>query len=115
MGFVDSCAYASLAIGFALAALIRATLHAQRFEFTPAALIARTPFREQRLPYRQIAVMRFSRFPADLLLETPHARIRIPRNVAALAEIRRAVSVAVWLHRGGDVPPGFEDSGSAFL
>ena len=90
----------------------RAFLHAQEIELTPTALICRSPFGENRLSYRHIASIRFSH--GDLLLERPAAHVRIPRRYAGCDEIRRAVSLAVWAHRGGDVPPDLAESGSAF-
>ena len=92
----------------------RATLHGQRIELTSTGLICRTRFGEQRLAYRQIGGMRFAPLSGDLLLERPWVRVRIPRRFAHGDEIRRAVSLAIWAHRGGDVPPDLAEAGSAF-
>ncbi len=92
----------------------RARLHAQRIVLTPTCLICHTRFAEQRLPYRQIGRMRFSRLTGDLLLEKAWVCIRIPRRYEGGEEILRAVSLAVWAHRGGDVPPDLAEAGSAF-
>ena len=92
----------------------RAALHGQQIELTSTALICRTRFSEQRLPYRQIGGMRFAPLSGDLLLERPWVRVRIPRRFAHGDEIRRAVSLAIWAHRGGDVPPDLAEAGSAF-
>ena len=92
----------------------RAALHGQRIELTSTGLICRTRFSEQQLPYRQIGFMRFAPLSGDLLLERPWVRVRIPRRFAGRDEIRRAVSLAVWAHRGGDIPPDLAEAGSAF-
>ncbi|MBY0504263.1 MAG: hypothetical protein K2X03_10150 [Bryobacteraceae bacterium] len=92
----------------------RAMLYEQEFELTHAGLICRSRFGEQRLLYRQIAAMRFSPFTGDLLLERPWVLIRIPKRHEHAEEIRRVVSLAVWAHRGGDVPPDLAESHSAF-
>ncbi len=92
----------------------RAALHGQQIELTSTCLICRTRFTEQRLAYRQIGCMRFAPLSGDLLLERPWVRVRIPRRFAHRDEIRRAVSLAIWAHRGGDVPPDLAEAGSAF-
>ena len=92
----------------------RAALHGQQIELTSTGLICRTRFSEQRLAYRQIGTMRFAPLSGDLLLERPWVRVRIPRRFARRDEIRRAVSLAIWAHRGGDIPPDLAEAGSAF-
>ena len=92
----------------------RAALHGQQIELTSTGLICRTRFSEQRLAYRQIGIMRFAPISGDLLLERPWVRVRIPRRFAQGDEIRRAVSLAIWAHRGGDVPPDLAEAGTAF-
>ena len=92
----------------------RAALHGQQIELTSTGLICRTRFSEQRLAYRQIGGMRFAPLSGDLLLERPWVRVRIPRRFARRDEIRRAVSLAIWAHRGGDIPPDLAEAGSAF-
>ena len=97
-----------------LYAVRRWTLHAQKIVLTHNGLICRTRFGERRLAYRQIGGMRFARFSGDLLLERPWVCIRIPRHFEGGEEIRQVVSVAVWAHRGGEVPPDLAEAGSAF-
>lgn len=92
----------------------RATLFAQEIELTQMGVICRSRFGEMRLPYRQIGAMRFCRLNGDLLLERPQGRVRIPRHFRGEDEIRRAVSLAVWAHRGGEVPPDLAEPDSAF-
>ncbi len=106
------CSLAGIA-GFIVHAR-RAALHGQQIELTSTGLISRTRFTEQRLAYRQIGAMRFAPFSGDLLLERRWVRIRIPRRFARRDEIRRAVSLAIWAHRGGDIPPDLAEAGSAF-
>jgi hypothetical protein len=93
----------------------RAALHGQKIVLTRTGIICRSRFAESRLPYRQIGRMRFSRLTGDLLLERPLVCVRIPRRFQGGDEIRRAVSLAVWAHRGGDVPPDLAEADSAFL
>ena len=106
------CTFAGI-VGFMVHSR-RAALHGQRIELTSTALICRTRFGEQRLAYRQIGTMRFAPLSGDLLLERSWVRVRIPRRFAHGDEIRRAVSLAIWAHRGGDVPPDLAEPGSAF-
>ena len=106
------CTFAGI-VGFIVHSR-RAALHGQQIELTTTGLICRTRFSEQRLAYRQIGGMRFALLSGDLLLERPWVRVRIPRRFARRDEIRRAVSLAIWAHRGGDVPPDLAEPGSAF-
>ena len=103
---------------FAIAAFVystrRALLFAQEIELTRTCVICRSRFGEQRISYRQIGRMRFSPLTGDLLLERPWVRVRIPRRYEGRDEIRRAVSLAVWAHRGGDIPPDFAEANTAF-
>ena len=93
----------------------RALLYAQRIELTRTGIICRSPLGERRLAYQHITCMRFSLVTGDLVLERPWVRLCIPRSYKGRSEIRRAVSLAVWAHRGGDVPPDLANADSAFI
>ncbi len=93
----------------------RALLFAQQIELTRTGIICRSPLGEQRLAYQHITCMRFSLVTGDLVLERPWVRLCIPRSYAGGSEIRRAVSLAVWAHRGGDIPPDLAEADSAFI
>lgn len=90
-------------------------LHSQKIVLTRTGIISRSRFTESRIPYRLVGRIRFSRLTGDLVLERPWVSVRIPRRFAGAAEIRRAVSLAVWAHRGGDVPPDLAEADSAFV
>ena len=111
---VSSASWIALGLAGALFSAHRWILHGQKIVLTPTGIICRSRFAERRLPYRQIGRMRFARLTGDLILERPWVQVRIPRRYASNDEIRRAVSLAVWAHRGGDVPPDLAEPGSAF-
>jgi hypothetical protein len=100
--------------GFAFS-MHRAVLHGQQIVLTRTGVICRSPFGERRLAYRQIGRMRCAWLTGDLVLERPLVSVRIPASFTGGDEIRRAVSLAVWAHRGGDVPPDLAEADSAFL
>ena len=106
---------APVSLALAAWALRRAAVHSQSIELHPFGIVCRTRFTELRLPYRQVAAMRFSPVTGDLLLERPWVRVRIPRSFTRFDEIRRALSLAIWAHRGGDLSPDLTEPGSAFL
>ncbi len=116
---------AALAASHAPAALLGAAgvvfsshrwlLHGQKIVLTTTGVICRSRFTESRISYRQIGRIRFARLTGDLVLERPWVCVRIPQRFADAAEIRRVVSLAVWAHRGGDVPPDLAEADSAFV
>ena len=93
----------------------RIFLHRQEIELTPTGLVCRNGFISLHMSYRQIGRMRFSRLMGDLVLEQPLVSIRIPRHFIGFHEIRQAVSIAVWVHRGGEVPPDLAAPDSAYV
>jgi len=95
--------------------LHRLLLHSQSIELTPVGLVSRTLLGEAHLPYRQICAMNFASFTGDLLVERPWVKVRIPRQFAQSDEIRRALSLAIWAHRGGEVSPDFTGPNTAFV
>lgn len=90
-------------------------LHGQKIVLTSTGIICRSRFTESRIPYRLVGRIRFARLTGDLIVERTWVSVRIPRRFANAAEIRRAVSLAVWAHRGGNVPPDFAEADSAFV
>ncbi len=92
----------------------RAVLHGQCIVLTRAALICQSATGVRQLPYRQVGRLRYATWTGDVLIERPWLRVRIPHRFHRGDELRRAISLAVWAHRGGAVPPDLTDSDSAF-